>query len=178
MFGIKRMCRVLEVSRSGYYRWIAGAEARAEQQFEEDALVEEIREIHTEHRGNYGALRVHAELRGLGHTVNRKRVARLMRKHGIVGRHLRTIPDRLAPPVADLVQQDFTAGTLDEKSKPSTSNYYRFRKPVLRRPVESGQFSAIRQEHSGAGDRGHRRLRFVGDIRPDEEQGEGFRSDG
>ncbi|MFD8749354.1 DDE-type integrase/transposase/recombinase, partial [Streptomyces sp. NPDC059616] len=63
---------------------------------------------------------VHAELRGFGHTVNHKRVARLMRKHGIVGRHLRTkkrttIPDRLAPPVADLVQRDFTASTLDEK---------------------------------------------------------------
>ncbi|MFE4626570.1 IS3 family transposase [Streptomyces mirabilis] len=120
MFGIKRICRVLEVSRSGYYQWIAGAEARTGRQFEEDALVEEIREIHAEHRGNYGVLRVHAELRGFGHSVNRKRVARLMRKHGIAGRHLRkkkrtTIPDRLAPPVADLVQRDFTASTLDEK---------------------------------------------------------------
>ena len=120
MFGIKRICRVLEVSRSGYYRWLAGAEARAERQAADDVLVAEIREIHAEHRGNYGALRVHAELRGFGHTVNRKRVAGLMRKHGIVGRHLRkkkrtTIPDRLAPPVADLVQRDFTASTLDGK---------------------------------------------------------------
>ncbi|MET7549703.1 IS3 family transposase [Streptomyces sp. NPDC005500] len=120
VFGIKRICRVLEVSRSGCYRWIGGAETRAGRQAAEDVLVEEIREIHAEHRGNYGALRVHAELRGFGHTVNRKRVARLMRKHGIVGRHLRkkkrtTIPDRLAPPVADLVQRDFTASTLDEK---------------------------------------------------------------
>lgn len=119
-FGVKRICRVLEVSRSGYYRWIAGAEARAARQAEEDALVDEIREIHAEHRGNYGALRVHAELRGFGHTVNRKRVARLMRKHHIVGRHLRrknrtTIPDRLSPPAPDLVQRDFTAGALDEK---------------------------------------------------------------
>ncbi|MET8192140.1 IS3 family transposase [Streptomyces sp. NPDC005078] len=120
MFGIKRICRVLEISRPGYYRWIVGAEARAGRQAAEDVLVEELREIHAEHRGNYGALRVHAELRGFGHTVNRKRVARLMRKHHIVGRHLRkrkrtTIPDRLAPPVADLVQRDFTASTLDEK---------------------------------------------------------------
>lgn len=120
VFGIKRICRVLEVARSGYHRWIAGAEARAGRQAAEDVLVEEIREIHAEHRGNYGALRVHAELRGFGHTVNRKHVARLMRKHHIVGRHLRkkkrtTIPDRLAPPVADLVQRDFTASTLDEK---------------------------------------------------------------
>lgn len=120
IFGIKRICRVLEVSRSGYHRWIAGADARAERQAQEDDLVDEIREIHTEHRENYGALRVHAELRGFGHTVNRKRVARLMRKHGIVGRHLRkkkrtTVPDRLSPPAPDLVQRDFTAGALDEK---------------------------------------------------------------
>lgn len=119
-FGVQRLCQVLQVSRSGYYRWLAGAGAREARQAEEDAMVAEIREIHTEHRENYGALRVHAELRGFGHTVNHKRVARLMRKNGIVGRHLRkkkrtTIPDRLAPPVADLVQRDFTAGTLDEK---------------------------------------------------------------
>ncbi|MET8138584.1 hypothetical protein ABZV24_43165 [Streptomyces sp. NPDC005251] len=48
---------MLEVSRSGYYRWIAGAQARAARQADEDALVEEIREIHTEHLGNYRALR-------------------------------------------------------------------------------------------------------------------------
>ena len=119
-FGIKRICQVLEVSRSGHYRWIAGTKARAARQAEEDALVQEIREIHAEHRGNYGALRIHAELRGFGHTVNRKRVAELMRKHHIVGRHLRrkrrtTIPDRLSPPAPDLLQRDFTARALDEK---------------------------------------------------------------
>ncbi|MET9475059.1 IS3 family transposase [Streptomyces sp. NPDC002917] len=50
--------------------------ARAERQAAEDAQVEEIREIHGEHRGNYGALCIHAGLRGFGHTVNRMRVAR------------------------------------------------------------------------------------------------------
>ncbi|WP_420717727.1 IS3 family transposase [Streptomyces sp. H27-S2] len=120
MFGVQRICRAMEVSRSGHYRWNAGAQARAERQEAEDALVAGIREIHAEHRGNYGALRVHAELRGFGDTVNRKRVARLMRKQGVIGRHLRkrkrtTVPDRLVPPVPDLVQRDFTAGTLDEK---------------------------------------------------------------
>ncbi|MGY3676776.1 transposase InsO family protein [Streptomyces sp. TE33382] len=117
---IKRICRVLEVSRSGCYRWIAGAGARAARQADEDALADEIREIHAEHRGNYGALRVHAEPRGFGHTVNRERVARLMRKHHIVGRHPRkqkrtTLPDRLAPPAPDLVRRDFTAAELDAK---------------------------------------------------------------
>ncbi|MEV0961896.1 IS3 family transposase [Streptomyces sp. NPDC049910] len=119
-FGVQRICRVIEVSRSGYYRWLAGAEARAERQAADDALAAEIREIHAEHKGTYGIRRVHVELRGFGHTVNRKRVERLMRKHGIEGRHLRrrkrtTVPDRLAPPAPDLVQRRFTAGRLDEK---------------------------------------------------------------
>ncbi|MGW1886140.1 hypothetical protein [Streptomyces sp. NPDC001970] len=69
MFGIKRVCRVLEVSRSGYYRWIAGAKARAERQAADDVLVAEIHEIHAEYRRNYGALRVHAELRGFARST-------------------------------------------------------------------------------------------------------------
>ncbi|MDH6580292.1 transposase InsO family protein [Kitasatospora sp. MAP5-34] len=119
-FGVKRLCRVMEVSRSGYHRWQAGAEARAERRSEEDALVAEIREIHGEHKETYGARRVHAELRGFGHTVNRKRVTRLMRERGIVGRHLRrrkrtTVPDPVAPPAPDLMGRDFTAAALDER---------------------------------------------------------------
>ncbi|MFI6850437.1 hypothetical protein OG535_40395 [Kitasatospora sp. NBC_00085] len=49
-FGVQRLCRVLGVSRSGYYRWQAGAETRAARQEDEAALVEEIREIHAEHK--------------------------------------------------------------------------------------------------------------------------------
>jgi transposase InsO family protein len=119
-FGVQRLCRVLQVSRSGYYRWLAGVEARDRRLAADDALVAEIREIHAESRETYGALRVHADLQGFGHHVNRKRVARLMREHGIIGRHLRrkkrtTVPDPLAPPVEDLVQRDFTASRLDER---------------------------------------------------------------
>lgn len=79
-FGVQRICRVLQVSRSGFYGWIAGVKAREVRQAADDALAAEIREIHTDHKGTYGVRRVHAELRGLGHTVNRKRVERLMRK--------------------------------------------------------------------------------------------------
>ncbi|MFF1594607.1 IS3 family transposase [Streptomyces sp. NPDC058286] len=119
-FGVQRICRVLQVSRSGYYRWLADAKAREERQAAEDELVAKIREIHTGHKGTYGVRRVHAELRDFGHTVNRKRIERLMRLNGIEGRHLRrrkrtTVPDRLAPPAPDLVQRQFTAARLDEK---------------------------------------------------------------
>ncbi|ARP71300.1 hypothetical protein LK07_17625 [Streptomyces pluripotens] len=51
-FGVKRLCRVLEVSRSGSYRHQATEEARAERQVREAAAVAEIRAIHTEHQGD------------------------------------------------------------------------------------------------------------------------------
>jgi len=73
-------------SRSGW--WCADAPnvrpARAERRAAEDRAAEdravaEIRAIHAEHHGAYGAPRVHAELCSRGRTINRKRVARLMR---------------------------------------------------------------------------------------------------
>ncbi|KJK58548.1 transposase [Saccharothrix sp. ST-888] len=119
-FGVQRLCRVLQVSRSGCYRWLAGAQARFGRRAADQALVAEIRRIHSDSGETYGVLRVHADLQGSGHHVNRKRVARLMREHGIIGRHLRrrkrtTVPEAVAPPVPDLVQRDFTASRLDQR---------------------------------------------------------------
>lgn len=119
-FGVKRICRVLGVSRAGYYRHLATEEARATRRAEEKRTVAEIWGIHAEHGGAYGAPRIHAELRARGHRINRKRVTRLMRIHQIVGRHLRrkkrtTITDRTAAPVPDLVMRDFTADTLNTR---------------------------------------------------------------
>ncbi|MEV0694753.1 IS3 family transposase [Streptomyces sp. NPDC050388] len=119
-FGVKRLCRVLGVSRSGYYRHQATEEDRVERQAREVAAVAEIRAIHAEHRGAYGAPRVHAELKAQGRKINRKRVTRLMRIHHIIGRHLRrtrrtTITDKTAPPAPDLMMRDFTADTLNTK---------------------------------------------------------------
>jgi putative transposase len=80
-----------------------------------DALLgEQIRQIHARSRGTYGAPRVHAELRvGLDIRVGRKRVARLMREHGLQGVHRRrrgglTRHDPHAVPAPDLVERDFT----------------------------------------------------------------------
>lgn len=95
-------------------------QARAERRAEEKRTVSEIRAIHAEHHGAYGALRVHAELRARGRRINRKRVTRLMRINHIVGRHLwrkkrTTIADGTAPPVPDPVMRDFTADTLNTR---------------------------------------------------------------
>jgi putative transposase len=104
------MCRVLEVSRSGYYAWRkrpASARAQADQR-----LLRSIRTAHEASRGTYGMPRIHAELHANGIQVSRKRVARLMRTAGIAGVSRRrftttTRRDRDVRPAPDLVQRDF-----------------------------------------------------------------------
>ncbi|MFJ5273816.1 IS3 family transposase [Streptomyces sp. NPDC088358] len=113
-YEVKRLCHVLDVNRSSYYKWLAGAEARAARQHQDRILAEEIREIHGESGGAYGPPRVTAELREKGQRVNEKRVARIMRTFSITGIRLRrrvrtTVPDPATSPVADLFQRDFTA---------------------------------------------------------------------
>jgi putative transposase len=72
-------CRVLNVSKSGYYEWLGRSESPREMRNKE--LTKLIAAIHAESRGTYGWPRAHAELvLGLGETVNRKRVTRLMRE--------------------------------------------------------------------------------------------------
>jgi transposase-like protein len=119
-FGVQRLCRVLGVNRSAYDKWLAGADARAARQTADGELVAAIREQHTASYGTYGVPRVHAGLRALGRYTNHKRVARLMRRHGIVGVHLRrrrrtTIADMSAAPAPDLLGRDFTATRPDAK---------------------------------------------------------------
>ncbi|QYC41910.1 hypothetical protein Nocox_21530 [Nonomuraea coxensis DSM 45129] len=65
-FGVKRLCRVLKVSRSGFYRWRKAAPARAERAAADAALAEEIRQIHGAFDGSYGSPRITAELRARG----------------------------------------------------------------------------------------------------------------
>jgi putative transposase len=106
-------CRVLNVSRSGYYDWV-GRPASARQQENED-LLKLIEQVHRDSRGTYGSPRVHAELTlGLGLPVNLKRVARLMRQAGLQGLYRRrrrgcTVRDPAAEPACDLIQRNFTA---------------------------------------------------------------------
>jgi len=77
-------CRVLNVSKSGYYDWLGRPESP--RQLRNKELTKMIREIHAASRESYGSPRVHAELTlGLGEKVNRKRVARLMREAGLQG---------------------------------------------------------------------------------------------
>ena len=102
-------CRVLEVSRSGYYEW--RGRPVSVRDWDDAHLLDEIREVHAASRATYGAPRVHAELKlGRGHRIGRKRVARLMRTGHLQGIcHRRKGRHRPAPAVHDdLVQRSFS----------------------------------------------------------------------
>jgi putative transposase len=83
---VSTMCRVLEVSRSGYYAW--SSRLPCERTVANTALVAEIRRVHAVSDGTYGSRRVHAQLRREGREVNLKRVERLMRVEGIQGAYV------------------------------------------------------------------------------------------
>jgi putative transposase len=113
-FSVPLMCRVLGVSRSGYYDWKDRPPSKRSQQ--DAALSERIREIHHRSRATYGSPRVHAELRAIGIRTSRKRVARLMRKAGLKGclrgrRRKRTTTrrDGSAMPAPDLLRRNFAS---------------------------------------------------------------------
>jgi len=111
------MCRLLEVSTSGYYDWRdREPSVRA---LEDAALTEMISEIHAMSRGAYGSPMIHAELADRGVHVGRKRVARLMKAAGLQGvsRRKKAWTTRRAAnsrPAPDLVERDFTADGPDK----------------------------------------------------------------
>jgi putative transposase len=109
---VSKLCRAVGVSPSGFYA--ARGRAPSARATVDAALTTQICGIHERARGTYGVPRVHAELAAEGVHVGKKRVARLMRRAGLVGISPRkptftTVRDPDARPSADLVRRDFTA---------------------------------------------------------------------
>ena len=86
-FELKRMCRVLQVSRSGYYDWDRRKESKRSQQ--DRVLLEEIRRIHQQTKEAYGATKSWRALNQSGTVCAKHRVARLRRQAGIEARRKR-----------------------------------------------------------------------------------------
>ena len=86
-FPVRLMCRCLRVSASGYYGWRDRPASQRRQSNER--LLARIRSLHAESDGVFGSPRMWEELRYLGESCSRNRVARLMRNDG-----LRGIPQR------------------------------------------------------------------------------------
>jgi putative transposase len=107
---VQLMCRVLDVSRSGFYAWQRRPLSR--RALADARLSVRIRQLHLRSRARYGSPRLHAELRRQGIRIGRKRVERLMRSASISGLRRRRRPQRTRslPGLAalDLVQRDFS----------------------------------------------------------------------
>jgi transposase InsO family protein len=109
---VKRACELLKVSRAAYYA--ARTDQPSVRRQEDAVLARQVKAVHEESKGRYGAPRVHAQLRAQGRRHSRKRVARLMRQAGLQGRAAKrwkktTIPDPAATARADRIRRDFTA---------------------------------------------------------------------
>ncbi|MEO0960176.1 MAG: IS3 family transposase [Pseudomonadota bacterium] len=106
------MCRVLDLSRSGFYAWCEREPSAHD--LRDEVLLVAIREEHLASMGIYGAPRIHERLRRRGYFVSRKRVARLMREAGLSGVTRRkkwrtTKRDQQARRAPDLVNRAFEA---------------------------------------------------------------------
>jgi len=115
-FKVGRMCKLLNVSRSGYYALRKRPESR--RSLENRALEDKIRVLHTASHGIYGSPRVHQDLIGAAVRCGKNRVARIMRKAGIRSRTKRkfkaTTNSKHNLPVApNLLNQNFTVQSPD-----------------------------------------------------------------
>lgn len=117
-FSVSRMCRVLDVSRSGFFAWLKRGESRRKR--EDAKLLRKIREVFLGSDRTYGSPRVWAELWAKGWRISRKRVARLMRlagiyairKQGYRGWKKSSASASAAP---NILQQDFSATGINQK---------------------------------------------------------------
>ncbi len=117
-YSIQMMCRLLGISRSGYYAAKTRPESTHSKQDRE--LMTEIRRVHAESRGVYGSPRIQAELADEGCLVGRHKVARLMRLARLRGcpkRRFRvtTKRDPSHAVVKDLLKQNFSADTPNQR---------------------------------------------------------------
>ena len=111
-YRIATMCRVLQVSASGFYS--RRARPQSQRQRNDTKLATMITAIHKRSKGTYGRPRVHAELINAGLHVSGKRIARIMRENSLVGASRRktvvtTVQDRGGKPAPDLVHRNFSA---------------------------------------------------------------------
>lgn len=115
-YPVRLMCRVLVVSRAGFYAWLERAPS---QRAHTDARLRvAIRAIHAESRRSYGSPRIHRELRAQGQRHGRKRIARLMRLEGLRAKRSRryrttTHSDATRPAAPNTLGRRFTVRELN-----------------------------------------------------------------
>lgn len=113
------MCRVLKVSKSGYYHWLKRKPSK--RQLENEAITVEIRKVYQESKQRYGSPKITKHMRFKGWAVSRPRVARMMRSEGIrsiVNKKFRcttTDSNHQYPLAKNVLNRDFSADKIAEK---------------------------------------------------------------
>jgi len=85
MYRLKTMCAVLNVPRSGFYRWLHKQKEPSDKQWEDAMLKMDIRQVHEESKKTYGRPRLHLALQAKGCQCGKHRLVRLMKEEGIKG---------------------------------------------------------------------------------------------
>lgn len=86
-YNIKKACKILKISRSGYYDFLQ--RKKSKRTIENEALTEMITDIFIENNSRYGARRIKLVLEQRGVKVNSKRVSKLMSQHGLIAKGTR-----------------------------------------------------------------------------------------
>lgn len=110
IFRLEKMCKMLEVSKSGYHKYVNRKMSKRRR--ENLRILEQIKRIYKLSRGCYGSRRIRAELRAIGIICNRKRISRLMLENGLEAKQRRrykvtTHSKHNKPVAANLVNRNF-----------------------------------------------------------------------
>ena len=110
LFPVEKMCEVFKVSKSGYYHWLHAVPSKRWK--ENEGLLIDIRDVFLSSDKTYGSPRIREELRQMGKSVSRPRVARIMRTAGLFARKPKkfkaTTDSRHNYPIApNLLERDF-----------------------------------------------------------------------
>jgi transposase InsO family protein len=115
-FRLKSMCRVLQVSRSGYYEYLRRSPSCHERN--DDLLRPKIKAAFATGRKNYGTRRIKAELKKQDAIASRRRIGRLMREENLMVKTKRkfkiTTDSNHDKPIApNLLERKFSVDTPD-----------------------------------------------------------------
>ena len=117
-FSIQAMCKVLAVSRAGFYAWSKRPESLRER--EDKKLVDLIKISFHRSRQTYGYRRIHADLKQLQYACSRDRAARLMRENSLIPKMRKrfkatTNSKHTKPVAANYLARQFTANAINER---------------------------------------------------------------
>ena len=117
-FPVRRMCKVLDVSRSGYYAW--RGRPRSKREMANQQLYKKIKAVYNESHKTYGSPRIYEVLKQQGIACSENRVARLMRLRGLRAKKTKrfkttTKRDKAARAAPNLLERDFSADRPNQK---------------------------------------------------------------